>query len=38
VLSDGTSTIQVVVFDSTPVILPTAVVDGGLDIGALKGG
>ena len=35
-LSDGTSTIQVVVVDCTPGILPTAIVDGG--IGAVTGG
>jgi hypothetical protein len=37
-LSDGTSTIQVVVIDCTPGILPTAIVDGGLAIGAVTGG
>jgi hypothetical protein len=37
-LSDGTSTIQVVVLDCTPGILPTAIVDGGLAIGAVTGG
>ena len=37
-LSDGTSTIQVVVFDCTPGILPTAIVDSGLEIGAATGG
>ena len=37
-LSDGTSTIQVVVIDCTPGILPTAIVDGGLEIGAVTGG
>ena len=37
-LSDGNSTIQVVVLDCTPGILPTAIVDGGLEIGAVTGG
>jgi hypothetical protein len=37
-LSDGASTIQVVVVDCTPGILPTAIVDGGLVIGAIPGG
>jgi hypothetical protein len=37
-LSDGTSTIQVVVVDCTPGILPTAIVNGGIKIGAVTGG
>jgi hypothetical protein len=37
-LSDGTSTIQVVVVDCTPGILPTAIVDGGLEIRELTDG
>ena len=37
-LSDGTSTIQVVVVDCTPGIFPTAIVDGGLEVGAVTDG
>ncbi|MGN6733313.1 MAG: hypothetical protein ACTHMB_15295 [Candidatus Binatia bacterium] len=37
-LSDGTSTIQVVAVDCTPDILPTAIVTGELQIGAVTGG
>ena len=37
-LSDGASTIQVVVVDCTPGILPTAIVDGGFQIGAATDG
>ena len=37
-LSDGTSTIQVVVVDCTPGILPRAIVDGGFQIGAVTRG
>ncbi len=37
-LSDGASTIQVVVVDCTPGILPTAIVSGELEIGVVSGG
>ena len=37
-LSDGAATIQVVVVDCTPGILPTAIVSGGLEISAVSGG
>ena len=37
-LSDGTSTIQVVVVDCTPGIVPTAIVDGGFELGTITGG
>ena len=37
-LSDGTSTIEVVVVDCAPGILPTAIVNGGPEIGAVTGG
>ena len=35
-LSDGTSTIQVVVVDCTPGIVPTAIVSNGLEIDTVR--